>query len=90
MQGPKLSAAAERTVALLAFEDVKASPVGDLMDLSQRQKTASELNAAILDSQSQVLPLCCSLAALDQGSMLAIVPSSSAADVHARLLCIPG
>lgn len=50
-------------MALLAFEDVKASPVGDLMDLSQRQKTASELNAAILDSQSQVLPLvqaCCS------------------------------
>lgn len=45
---------AERTVALLAFEDAKQSPVGDLMDLSQRQKTASELNAAILSSQSQV------------------------------------
>lgn len=43
----------ERTVALLAFEDAKQSPVGDLMDLSQRQKTASELNAAILSSQSQ-------------------------------------
>ena len=41
-------------MALLAFEDVKSSPVGDLMDLMQRQKTASELNAAILDSQSQV------------------------------------
>ena len=45
---------AERTVALLAFEDVKASPVGDLMDTAQRQKTASELNAAILSSQNQV------------------------------------
>lgn len=43
----------ERTVALLAFEDTKTSPVADLMDVSQRQKTASELNAAILSSQSQ-------------------------------------
>ncbi|KAG2487534.1 hypothetical protein HYH03_013814 [Edaphochlamys debaryana] len=43
----------ERTVALLAFEDVKASPVGDLLDAAQRQKTASELNAAILHSQAQ-------------------------------------
>ena len=49
--------AAERTVALLAFEDVAASPVSDLMDIAQRQKTASELNAAILASQGQVLPL---------------------------------
>ena len=44
---------AERTVALLAFEDTKASPVGDLMDVAQRQKTASELNAAILAAQAQ-------------------------------------
>ncbi|GFR39903.1 hypothetical protein Agub_g408 [Astrephomene gubernaculifera] len=43
----------ERTVALLAFEDSKSSPVGDLMDVAQRQKTASELNAAILHSQAQ-------------------------------------
>eukprot|EP00850_Spirogloea_muscicola_P024876 SM001679S02932 [mRNA] locus=s1679:28:1329:+ [translate_table: standard] len=42
----------ERTVALLAFEDVASCPVGDLLDLAQRQKTASELNAAILTSQS--------------------------------------
>lgn len=42
---------AEKTVALLAFEDAKASPVGDLMDIAQRQKTASELNSAILQSQ---------------------------------------
>ena len=41
-------------MALLVFEDVKASPVGDLMEPGQRQKTASELNAAILSSQSQV------------------------------------
>ncbi|KAH7442429.1 hypothetical protein KP509_03G088100 [Ceratopteris richardii] len=42
----------ERTVALLAFEDTSSCPVGDLLDVSQRQKTASELNAAILTSQS--------------------------------------
>ncbi|KAH9557040.1 hypothetical protein CY35_07G065100 [Sphagnum magellanicum] len=42
----------ERTVALLAFEDTANCPVGELLDISQRQKTASELNAAILTSQS--------------------------------------
>jgi hypothetical protein len=47
---------AERTVALLVFEDVRGSPLADLMDVAQRQKTASELNAAILASQSQVSP----------------------------------
>lgn len=41
-------------MALLAFEDTRNSPVADLMDISQRQKTASELNAAILSSQCQV------------------------------------
>ena len=41
-------------MALLAFEDTRSSPVADLMDISQRQKTASELNAAILSSQCQV------------------------------------
>lgn len=41
-------------MALLVFEDVRASPLADLMDVAQRQKTASELNAAILASQSQV------------------------------------
>lgn len=49
---------AERTVALLAFEDARSCPVADLMDVAQRQKTASELNAAILDSQCQVWRLC--------------------------------
>ncbi|KAL6992621.1 Glucose-induced degradation complex subunit [Sarracenia purpurea var. burkii] len=42
----------ERTVALLAFEDVGNCPVGELLDISQRLKTASEVNAAILTSQS--------------------------------------
>ncbi|KAK4795553.1 hypothetical protein SAY86_027879 [Trapa natans] len=41
----------ERTVALLAFEDVSNCPVGELLDMSQRHKTASEVNAAILTSQ---------------------------------------
>lgn len=40
-------------MALLAFEDVSSSPLAELMDMAQRQKTASELNAAILASQSQ-------------------------------------
>ncbi|KAG0503705.1 hypothetical protein HPP92_003777, partial [Vanilla planifolia] len=43
----------ERTVALLAFEDVKNCPYGELLDVSQRLKTASEVNAAILTSQSR-------------------------------------
>ncbi|GFZ06243.1 LisH and RanBPM domains containing protein [Actinidia rufa] len=42
----------ERTVALLAFEDVSNCPVGELLNISQRLKTASEVNAAILTSQS--------------------------------------
>ncbi|GMP72575.1 hypothetical protein CsSME_00030554 [Camellia sinensis var. sinensis] len=42
----------ERTVALLAFNDVSNCPVGELLDISQRHKTASEVNAAILMSQS--------------------------------------
>lgn len=43
-------------MTLLAFEDTTSSPVGDLMDVAQRQKTASELNAAILCSQCQASP----------------------------------
>ncbi|KAG2232213.1 hypothetical protein INT48_003903 [Thamnidium elegans] len=43
----------ERTMALLAFQDSIDSPVQDLLHPGQRQKTASELNAAILLSQSQ-------------------------------------
>jgi hypothetical protein len=43
----------ERTMALLAFGDSFDSPVQDLLHPGQRQKTASELNSAILLSQSQ-------------------------------------
>jgi hypothetical protein len=43
----------EKTMALLAFEDSTKSPVGYLLDHSQRQKTASELNAVILTAQCQ-------------------------------------
>ncbi|RLN41449.1 hypothetical protein C2845_PM01G08500 [Panicum miliaceum] len=42
----------EKTVALLVFEDIKNCPYGELLDVSQRLKTASEVNAAILTSQS--------------------------------------
>lgn len=42
----------EKTVVLLAFEDATKCPVGDLLGMSQRLKTASEVNAAILTSQS--------------------------------------
>nr|VDC76623.1 unnamed protein product [Brassica rapa] len=42
----------EKTVALLVFEDASNSPVKDLLDISHRLKTASEVNAAILTSQS--------------------------------------
>lgn len=38
----------ERTCALLAFEDPESSPVGSLMAVSHRLKTASELNSCIL------------------------------------------
>eukprot|EP00004_Rigifila_ramosa_P001855 TRINITY_DN11853_c0_g1_i1.p1 TRINITY_DN11853_c0_g1~~TRINITY_DN11853_c0_g1_i1.p1 ORF type:complete len:222 (-),score=59.51 TRINITY_DN11853_c0_g1_i1:23-616(-) len=43
----------ERTLTLLAFETFENCPVADLIDHAQRQKTATELNAAILASQSQ-------------------------------------
>ncbi|XP_012447690.1 protein GID8 homolog isoform X2 [Gossypium raimondii] len=42
----------ERTISLLAFEDTSNCPVGELLDISQRLKTASEVNAAVLTSQS--------------------------------------
>nr|KAJ0212619.1 hypothetical protein LSAT_V11C400206450 [Lactuca sativa] len=47
----------ERTVALPAFEDVKNSLVGDLLDISQHLKTASELTSLLrmlLWSQNQL------------------------------------
>ncbi len=42
---------AERTVALLAFEKPQSSPLGDLMGVAHRHKTATELNSAILLSK---------------------------------------
>ncbi len=52
-ENPQFLAELERTMALLAFSDIAKSPVAHLLDASQRQKTASELNAAILNSQCQ-------------------------------------
>ena len=43
----------ERTMSLLVFDDSSNSPVSDLLDISHRQKLATELNAAILTSFSQ-------------------------------------
>lgn len=43
----------EQTLALLAFEEPETSPFGDLMHVSQRQKVACELNAALLTCESQ-------------------------------------
>lgn len=45
---PSLLPDLERAMTLLAFDAPAASPVADLLDTAQRQKTASELNAAIL------------------------------------------
>ncbi|XP_026448327.1 protein GID8 homolog [Papaver somniferum] len=42
----------EKTVSLLAFENAADCPVGGLLDISQRLKTANEVNAAILTSQN--------------------------------------
>lgn len=52
-ENPSFLEELERTVALLAFEDATKCPVGELLDISQRLKIASELNAAILTSQNQ-------------------------------------
>jgi len=47
----------ERTLALLAFEDPERSPFGDLLDLSHRQKVASELNTAFLGTDDDEAPI---------------------------------
>lgn len=52
-ENPEFLHELERTMMLLAFEDGAKSPMGDLLSSAQRQKTASELNAAILSSQCQ-------------------------------------
>ncbi|XP_070532619.1 glucose-induced degradation protein 8 homolog [Ptychodera flava] len=43
----------ERSLALLAFENPESSPFSELLHPSQRQKVASELNAAILEMESR-------------------------------------
>lgn len=52
-ENPEFLEDLEQTMALLAFDDNAKSPISNLLDHSQRQKTASELNAAILTSQCQ-------------------------------------
>ncbi|KAI9140132.1 CTLH/CRA C-terminal to lish motif domain-containing protein [Paraphysoderma sedebokerense] len=52
-ENPQFLEELERTMALLAFEQTTRSPVSELLTPTQRQKTASELNSAILISQSQ-------------------------------------
>lgn len=44
----------EKTITLLAFSDNASSPLCALLEPTQRQKIAAELNAAILSSQRQV------------------------------------
>lgn len=41
----------ERTLALLAFDKPHESPYGDLLDYTQRQQLASQVNEAILEEQ---------------------------------------
>lgn len=43
----------EKTMSLLAFENWRDCPMGHLMNQSQRIRTASDLNSAILESQCQ-------------------------------------
>ena len=43
----------EKAMALLVYEEPKLSPFSDLLNLSQRQMVASELNAAILQNKHE-------------------------------------
>lgn len=52
-ENPELLLELERTMALFAFDDPVESPVADLLGPLQRQKTASEVNVAVLASQNQ-------------------------------------
>jgi len=60
----------EKTMALLAFEDAKGCPLGDLLHHHQRRSTADRLNHAILLSLSQdnesTLPLLLKMLQLSQ------------------------
>eukprot|EP00164_Ancoracysta_twista_P001853 GFYU01002434.1.p1 GENE.GFYU01002434.1~~GFYU01002434.1.p1 ORF type:complete len:225 (+),score=77.40 GFYU01002434.1:69-743(+) len=52
-ENPRFLEDLEKTMALLVFQGGAESPLGELLDNTHRQKTASELNAAILSSQCQ-------------------------------------
>ncbi|KAI8602192.1 CTLH/CRA C-terminal to lish motif domain-containing protein [Dissophora ornata] len=52
-ENPEFLSELERTMSLLAFDMNSTSPVSDLLAPAQRQKLASELNSALLLSQSQ-------------------------------------
>lgn len=43
----------EQTMGLLAYDDPASSPFGNLLDLAHRHMVASEVNAAILESEHQ-------------------------------------
>jgi len=50
---PELMEDLEEVMALFAFPDKEASPLAHLLNMAQRQKTASELNRAILAGELQ-------------------------------------
>lgn len=52
-ENPEFLEELEQTLALLAFDDMSASPFSGLLEHSQRLKVVSELNAAVLSSQDQ-------------------------------------
>eukprot|EP00357_Protocruzia_adherens_P037239 CAMPEP_0115017742 /NCGR_PEP_ID=MMETSP0216-20121206/28324_1 /TAXON_ID=223996 /ORGANISM="Protocruzia adherens, Strain Boccale" /LENGTH=234 /DNA_ID=CAMNT_0002388669 /DNA_START=61 /DNA_END=765 /DNA_ORIENTATION=- len=49
-ENPEFLPELEKTMCLLGFNELSQSPMSHLVENSQRQKVASELNAAILDS----------------------------------------
>ncbi|KAL1919331.1 uncharacterized protein VTP21DRAFT_2024 [Calcarisporiella thermophila] len=48
---PRLLEQLGQTMSLLIFDEGSSAPVAELLDLAQRQRTASELNSAILTTQ---------------------------------------
>lgn len=52
-KNPQFVTDLEPTMRLLAFKDITKSPTAYLLSATQRQKTANELNAAILNNQGQ-------------------------------------
>ncbi|GAB9470758.1 hypothetical protein Gpo141_00007994 [Globisporangium polare] len=52
-KNPQFLQEIEHTMALLAFENHKQSPLGYLLDQSQRRRVADEVNSAILRNQKQ-------------------------------------